>query len=655
MLTRELRAAVSVTDKAERRVRLSFSSEEPYLRSSWFEEPWIEVLGHAPGEIDMSRLASGAAPLLFGHDRFTREALIGVVERAWVENRRGYAEVRLSRRDGVDDIWQDIEDGILRNVSVGYQIHERTLVKQNENGPHEYRVTRWTPMEISLVPVPADATVGVGRAAERDRTEPARRFTITDLNDETCTMTRTAETPNSAPATSATLANSTVPANGAEPLAAERTRASEILDLVSTHGLPATLARDFIASGASLNDVRARVLEELVRRQSPESLPGRTFEGVGYDAAFGARHVSYSGQAERDLREAAIDGLLLRAGIDVAKPHPAARDVQRMSIHELARAWLSQRGVSTAGMGREALLRFAMSTSDFPAVLSGALNRAVRVGFEAEPASHTAWVRRTTVPDFKPNERAILGSAPDLLKVLEHGEYKRGNLLEDKATFTVEKFGRIIALSWEALVNDNLQVFLTIPRAFGQAARRKEADVVYKDLLLANGGAGQTMQDGKTLFHADHKNVTSSGSFNMTLLGAGRTLLRKQTTVGGGLLNLVPRYLIVPAELETDAEVLLAAATRHALSGASIEGTPTPEWIARLQLVVEARLPNNAAYLAADSSQVDVLELAYLEDEGGPTITERDKFDYDAREYKCRHVFGGRFLDWRGMVKMPIS
>ena len=85
-------------------MRLSFSSEEPVTRASFFSEPWIEVLGHERSEVDLQRL-NNSAPVLYNHDRSERGNRIGVVERAWVEGGRGYAEIRLSKRDEVEGFW----------------------------------------------------------------------------------------------------------------------------------------------------------------------------------------------------------------------------------------------------------------------------------------------------------------------------------------------------------------------------------------------------------------------------------------------------------------------------------------------------------------------------------------------------------------------
>lgn len=146
------------------RLRLSASSEAPVLRTSWWDDPWLETLGHAEGEIDLSRLNARAA-VLGNHNRWAQHgntplAGIGAVERAWIEGGRLMADLVISRRDALEDFRQDIKDGLVSLVSIGYVINERLLTKAGQDGsPNEYRVTNWLPYEISFVDIPADAFV----------------------------------------------------------------------------------------------------------------------------------------------------------------------------------------------------------------------------------------------------------------------------------------------------------------------------------------------------------------------------------------------------------------------------------------------------------------------------------------------------------------
>ena len=158
-----------VINEENRTVHISISSETPVLKQTFFSAPWLEVLGHKRGEVNLDRLNDGA-PVLFNHDNFSRANRIGVVESATIRDRRIEAVIRFSKRDDVNDIWQDIQDGILRNISVGYTVNERTLTRENKGAPNEFRITDWTPFEVSAVSTPADSTIGIGRGFEDGET-----------------------------------------------------------------------------------------------------------------------------------------------------------------------------------------------------------------------------------------------------------------------------------------------------------------------------------------------------------------------------------------------------------------------------------------------------------------------------------------------------
>ncbi len=143
-------------DQERRTIELSFSSEEPVER--WWG---TEILDHSAKACDLSRLKS-AGPLLMDHN--TRDQ-IGVVESVRIEDKKGRATVRFSKGARAQEIWQDVLDGIRRNVSVSYDINELILESETDGNP-TYRIKSWSPNEISIVSVPADTSVGVGRAAD---------------------------------------------------------------------------------------------------------------------------------------------------------------------------------------------------------------------------------------------------------------------------------------------------------------------------------------------------------------------------------------------------------------------------------------------------------------------------------------------------------
>jgi HK97 family phage major capsid protein/HK97 family phage prohead protease len=143
-------------DKDKRTIEFTFSSDIELERWPGI----IEVLSHDDGAVDLSRLRNGA-PLLFNHDP---DEYIGVVESANIgADRKGRCVVRFSENEDADEIWRDVQAGILRNVSVGYRIKEVKLAEERENGTDVYRVSRWEPYEVSIVTIPADISVGIGR------------------------------------------------------------------------------------------------------------------------------------------------------------------------------------------------------------------------------------------------------------------------------------------------------------------------------------------------------------------------------------------------------------------------------------------------------------------------------------------------------------
>ncbi|MDD5212244.1 MAG: HK97 family phage prohead protease, partial [Sulfuricurvum sp.] len=161
---------IRAVSEENRTVELSFSSEEPY------ERYWgIEVLDHSPTSVNLSRL-NNAAPLLLDHD--TRNQ-IGVVESAAISSeRKGVATVRFSRSERGDEVFKDVVDGIRKNVSVGYQIEEM-LLESRDGDTETYRVTKWMPFEVSIVSVPADTSVGVGRSHDESRANVTMQAVVT--------------------------------------------------------------------------------------------------------------------------------------------------------------------------------------------------------------------------------------------------------------------------------------------------------------------------------------------------------------------------------------------------------------------------------------------------------------------------------------------
>ena len=260
----------------DRTFEFPFSSEYPVAR--YFGN---EILSHEPKAADLSRL-NDSAPLLFNHNP---DRVIGVVERAYIDGkrRRGYARVRFSRNAFAQEILSDVKDGILRNVSFGYSID-----KMEERGSGDFVATAWSPYEISVVSVPADKTVGIGRSLE-----------------STDDAASAAPTPDPLPVMETTTPDLAVVR--AEAAEAERSRISDISALCDKHNM-ADLGRQLIESGRSIDEARAAVLDKMNIPQEPVNMSAAEIglsEKESRSFSF-LRAINYlSNPTDRSAREAA--------------------------------------------------------------------------------------------------------------------------------------------------------------------------------------------------------------------------------------------------------------------------------------------------------------------------------------------------------------
>lgn len=350
----------------------------------------------------------------------------------------------------------------------------------------------------------------------------------------------------------------------------------------------------------------------------------------------------------RDLMAAATDAFLIRSGLRVDSPSPAARDLERVGVVGMAERFLSMRGQSTRDMGRNQIIKAALSTSDFPELLGNTFGKAMRIGYENEPGTHAVWTAEREVPDFKKQSLIALSEAPGLLEVAEGAEYKSGYFGEAAEGFSVKTYGRVLDITRQALINDDLSAFTRMPAAFGSSSRRLEADMVYGRLVGA-----QHMSDGKPLFHANHGNLgVAPATLTASALSAGRAAMRRQMGVGGnGYIDPQPRFLIVPVALETQAEQLLSE-----IVVPTVAADASVSWIRNLQVVADPRLDadsETAWYLAASPMQIDTIVRAYLAGQPRPYYEERDEFIRDVLQIKSRHDFGVGVIDYRGLYKSP--
>lgn len=676
--------------------------------ASW--TPYIEELSLDPAHIRMGRMESGA-PLLDTHQQWELESVLGVVERAWMAGAEGRAVVRFSQRDPeVLAVWQDVVDGIVRNISVGYIVHRYEKTDPAvPGGVPTWKAIDWEPCELSLVPVGADPMSGV-RSLEGNATpDTAQRQQLLDQAlravgarsyvcelvthstpvHQTAALGR-AQQPTAAPAATqpqphqqeltmdedvqargASTAASTGNPAGANPSTvaapastvnadqvrqAERERISGIRHAVSLArrtaqgitGLDQDFEDQLINAGTTLDQARAQIFAKLEA--------GSTASGPTRSAA--AIETVQDEQVQR--RADMATAVMHRANPGGTKLTDGARRFRGFTLTELARASLEAQGVRTEGMSRNQVVSLAMGnaddmgfralhgTSDFTIALASTVNRSLRAGYEGTQRTFTRWARQGTLSDFRAATRVAVAGNLSLSKVNEFGEFKRGKLVDAGETIQLATYGKVVGVTRQAVINDDLDFLSRIPAMFGRAAAEFESDTVY-GILTANAN----MSDGTALFHANHGNLAASGSaIGEASLTAARKALRLQKDPSGNNqpLNLVGRYIIVPASKETEAQKQFTAV----VTASSVANTNVFQ--NSYEIVTEPRLDASSTtswYLVADNAQIDTVEYSYLEGEQGLYTEQRTGFDVDGLEVKARLDFAAKAIDWRGMFKDP--
>ena len=699
MLTRDASFRALTADDQSRTVELTWTTGAVVRRRGFFGPDFDEELDLGADAVRLGRLNSGAN-LIDSHQSRQLDRILGVVERAWIEGvgnkREGRAVVRFSEREDVEPVWRDVKSGIIRNVSVGYAIHRAETIERRDDVPL-MRAIDWEPHELSLVAVPADARAQV-RSGDESRVFPCIMRTI-QMDDQATSAVTTEVADHKDPQQPETErkpdkgkvaerksdateqraepkpnGDARAQANGHEPaapvivqtgpteseiqaridaaIAADHSRAKQIGEACRVLKLEPEIGQRLIAEKVAFDMASSALFAEAAKRDQARQIVERT-----------PVRIESSDQDEETIRARSITSSLLhRFNPEVFKLEANANRYVGFSLLELGRHCLEAAGVRTVGMHKGDVAERALlpgygirgaagyhTTSDFANVLADVANKTLRQAYEEAPRTFTPIARRATAPDFKTINRNMMGELPTLAKVNEHGEYKRVTMSDAKESYALATYGAVFAVTRKVIINDDLDAFTRIPQKFGASAARTESDVVW-GVITANAA----MSDGTALFHANHGNLKASGSGppSVATVGLGRASMRVQKGLDGALINVQPRFMVVPAALETAAEQFLTAVT---YVGTATPLVVTPESLrASLTLIVEPRLDANsltAWYLFASPTEIDTLEYAYLEGQQGVNISTRTGFDIDGVEIKASLDFASKAIDHRGMFK----
>ncbi|WP_458068642.1 ClpP-like prohead protease/major capsid protein fusion protein [Rhodanobacter sp. BL-MT-08] len=432
--------------------------------------------------------------------------------------------------------------------------------------------------------------------------------------------------------------------------AALRTRNTDIRAALEPYmareGVAALYTAALEDPSASVDSVRAQALALLGSAAQP----------------LGAHQGTVHGQDDSDkLREAGVNMLLARAGVikgaeaeKARQGNPFARD----TLMGVAEKMLIRAGVNTRDMSREDMARRVLAssgpqtTSDFQLLLENVLNKVIIGGYNTANFTWNRFCMTGTLSDYRPHGRYHLSSFSDLKPVNEAGEYENGVLGDGaKETITAIRKGRILEITPEVLINDDLGAFTRIAAALGQAAGRTIEKDVYA-LFALNNGFGPTMNDGLPLFDAGHHNIAPGAAPSVTAFDLIRQQMATQLDVGGNdYLDIMPAVFLAALSLNGAALTL-----NEALYDTSVSNKFQVPNIVRgmfRDIVTTPRLPPTKWYALADAAMEPVFEVAFLDGVSTPTLQQETNFRTDGLAWKVVHRYGVAAIGWRGGVMNP--
>ena len=688
--TRAAAAQPATLDAEARTVRAIAATERPTAVFDWDRYDVVDEILLMAGAILPE---SGRVPLLDSHQRGSVGDLLGSAGDFVAAQSGGFeameAAVAFGDTDAARAALALVRDGHLTDLSVGYEPVESMWIPAGQKqiiagrefaGPVKV-TTRWMLKELSVTPIGADAlakmrsqggTQTMNKRLKKllklrhglpvDATGSQARAMLAALpKDVQDSLRAESEKPvpaqdegqRSAPATQSAAVSRSQTGDDLAARAEAEARAAfarvtaehgEIREAVRMGGLEASFADELISQGLRPDAARAAVLKKM----SETNPPLRSVRAV-------------MGEDERTkFARAATDGVKLRMGVKVEKPADGHEVFRGMTMLRMAEEFLLRHGIKPRSMSGMDIAEAALTmraapsthTTDFPHIMGNVAAAVLLAAYDLYPSTWEMWCATTSVNDFKEVKGVRMSEAPDLDLIGENGEYKHGKFDESAETYSIGTYGKLFALTRQMLINDDMRAFARIPQAFGAAARRKVSDVVYAKLI-----ANPTMADGVALFHSTHKNLAASGTaLGVDSMKAAKKAMRLQKDMTGNVINVDPAYLLIPAELEFTANILLnSAVLPQPASGATYAAVNLPNpFLNSLQPVVEPRLDassTTAWYLAGRPGVIDTMEVAFLQGNQTPYLEEKEGWSRDGVEYKVRFDFGVGLMDHRGLYK----
>lgn len=581
----------------------------------------IEELAIEPEAIDLNRVALGQVRLLDHHNAYARDAVLGVLVDARFENGSLVGTLRFGDTDEARSAEGMVQRGELTGISIGYQVRTWTL-RTVEDNTEIWRADRWELLEVSLVSVPADPHAAV-RSTDENRLHHRANAHTQEVDMRHSVSAAVDSEPIGSDSQASAMDNS------------ERRRIATIRDIGERARLGPEVIDRAIKDGTTVEAMRERAFEVMT------SVAARTATSNVHDTG---HHATFANPEFRQRAMSAAIHARTNRSVEIDGP---AQEFADTSLVNIARHCLEHAGERGAWRRSDTwVVTRALTTSDFPVVLGAANRLAIMAIYQLSESPLKRIGRKVGVRDSRKYLRPRAGEFPALEKVTEDGEIKSGFFDEGGEPIKIDTYAKLLPITRQVIVNDDIGMLDTVARTHGQAAAALEARILVA-LLNANAGAGVTMSDGHPVFYAGHKNIAAAGGAPaIETMGSCQLALRNQTNMSGELINASGRFIVVPAPLEVAALQTVGAIT-------ATKATDANPFAGKLDVAVESRLDDAAAwYVFVDPAALPVIEYAYLDGSPeGPEVFVEEGFDVEGIRTKVRLDFGATVSDWRGAVR----
>lgn len=405
----------------------------------------------------------------------------------------------------------------------------------------------------------------------------------------------------------------------------------------------ATIKATFAAFGSQYDGLMAECLADvsMTAEQAKDKLLAKLGENTTPSVPQSHVYVDNGNIVGDSIKQS----LMARAGQDTDKANIKDNAYSAMTLRELARASLVDRGVGIAGYTPMQMvgLAFTHSSSDFGQILIDVSHKSLLKGWETATENYEQFTTRGILTDFRPANRVGLGEFGYLPAVGEGEEYTYGSIGDEGAQIALATYGQLFSITRQAIINDDMHLLTKIPEKMGQAARATIAKLVF---ALITGNA--TAQDGKKLFDASHKNTLTGAALDVANIDKAIQLMNGFVNSRGEPLSIEPEFMLLPTSLHTKA--------KQVLGSASVEGADINSGIINPIRDIVSPIKSQRLQIADPKSwyliNKEAIEVSYLDGVDTPYIEQQQGFSVDGVITKVRIDAGVNVIDYRGVVKV---